>query len=40
MKGPWSVWRCLLKQRTKEEKYLVDVSLVMKGASAGFLVFA
>ena len=40
MKGPWSVQGCLLRQRTKEEKYLVDVSLVMKGASAGFLVFA
>ena len=29
-----------LGQKTKVEKYLVDVSLVMKGASAGFLVFA
>ena len=38
--GPWSVRGCLLRRRTKEEKYLMGVPLVMKGASAWFLVFA
>ena len=34
MKGPWSVRGCLLRRRTKEEKYLVNVPLVMEKASA------